>query len=323
MEYGAGQVEEQTVQVRVQVIDMRSFTLDLRVPTYLPAQDLTQRIARDAGLTAHWDNGQRRLYWLRARGRLLNEKETLRELGVVDGELVYLLPEPPPGSGVLEQDPNYPVTHDYAAQGIATLVGTVVLVMGWAVAWGAALSMSRGLWVSILPAAGLGLLCCNFARHAWGGQGNRPRIALTALVLYFLVVALTLTTTMVVDRMVIGGELVFAPHPAIEQPPSLKEIFRDIAPGLIMGMTTVFIGWLAWWGAVENLPEKREQVEIEATEAVAVVPCGICGGGVTADVRHDCPYNCGRHFHLGCHRARTAVYRGDSRFCAVCNARIA
>ena len=49
--------DSQTVTVRVQVIDMESFTLDLRVPNYLPARDLTQRIARDAGLEAHWADG--------------------------------------------------------------------------------------------------------------------------------------------------------------------------------------------------------------------------------------------------------------------------
>ena len=48
MDYASSFAEgEQTVTLRVQVIDMRSFTLDLQVPTYLPAQDLTQRIARD------------------------------------------------------------------------------------------------------------------------------------------------------------------------------------------------------------------------------------------------------------------------------------
>ncbi|MDI6772700.1 MAG: hypothetical protein QME77_08970, partial [bacterium] len=62
--HGAYGEAQQTVTVRVQVIDMNSFTLDLQVPTYLPARDLTQRIARDAGLDAYWDDGRRRLYWL-------------------------------------------------------------------------------------------------------------------------------------------------------------------------------------------------------------------------------------------------------------------
>ena len=89
----------------------------------------------------------------------------------------------------------------------------------------------------------------------------------------------------------------------------------------ITGFLGVFIGWLAWWGAVEPLPEHTPKVEA-AQEAVALVSCGICGGSVTADVRTDCPYNCGKHFHSGCYQARVAVYRGDDRFCAVCNAQV-
>ena len=70
--------------VRVQVIDLQSFTLDLTLPTYLPARDLSQRIARDAGLTAYDDQAKRRRYWMRARGRLVQEHETLADLGVVN-----------------------------------------------------------------------------------------------------------------------------------------------------------------------------------------------------------------------------------------------
>src|SRR5262245_30855359 len=123
---------EQTVLVRVQVIDLRAFTLDLVVPTYLPARDLTQRVARDAGLEAFWGDGKRRLYWLRARGRLLRDDEKLSDLGIVEGELVYLLPEPPHGSGVVEQTPDYPITHEYAGKGALTLVSTLVGVVLWA-----------------------------------------------------------------------------------------------------------------------------------------------------------------------------------------------
>ena len=41
---------QQTIQVRIQVIDMKPQVLDLRVPVYLKASDLSQRIIRDAGL---------------------------------------------------------------------------------------------------------------------------------------------------------------------------------------------------------------------------------------------------------------------------------
>src|SRR6478735_8832344 len=101
---------------------MKSFTLDLQVPTYLPARDLTQRVARDAGLDAFWPDGKRRLYWLRARGRLMSDEEKLQDLGVVNGELVYLLPEPPAGSGVFEQPPDYPEQHPYSGAGTLALL---------------------------------------------------------------------------------------------------------------------------------------------------------------------------------------------------------
>ena len=91
--------DAQTVSVRVQVVDMQPFLLDLQVPNYLPARDLTQRIARDAGLDAYWDDGRRRLYWIWARGRLIHEDETLADLGVINRELVLLAPRTTGGSG--------------------------------------------------------------------------------------------------------------------------------------------------------------------------------------------------------------------------------
>src|SRR5690606_8320968 len=54
-----------TVQLHVQVLDVEPFSLDVELPTYLPARDLTQRVARDAGLGAYWEDGTRRRFWLR------------------------------------------------------------------------------------------------------------------------------------------------------------------------------------------------------------------------------------------------------------------
>ncbi len=132
---------QQTVQVRVQVVDLNSFTLDLQVPTYLPARDLTHRVAQDAGLGAFWPDGRRRLFWLRARGRLLQEHETLGDLGVVNGELVYLLPEPPAGSGVAEQPPEFPQSQGYAGKGLLVLLAATAGVLVWGLAWGVALTV--------------------------------------------------------------------------------------------------------------------------------------------------------------------------------------
>jgi uncharacterized ubiquitin-like protein YukD len=295
---------EQTVNLRVQVVDLDSFTLDLMVPTYLPARDLTQRVARDAGLEAFWGDGRRRLYWLRARGRLMGDDETLGQLGVVHGELVYLLPEPPAGSGVVEQPPDYPQTHGYMGKGTVPLVLSVIGVVGWAAAWGLALSASRSQWTILAPALGLGLLCTSFSRHAWGGQPRSPRVAVTALLL-FLVAS---TLAFVIPTLVTGE--------------SLAAVYNQGIAGGVLGLSGVMLGWLAWWGAVEPLPESREEQQ-EIQTAVAVVPCGLCGGDVQAEVRQECPYTCGAYFHVGCYQARVAVYRGDSALCAICNQRVA
>ncbi len=318
--YAQAPQQQQTVTVRVQVIDLDAFTLDLQVPTYLKARDLTQRVARDAGLRAHWDNGRRRLYWLRARGRLLGDDETLGDLGVIDGELVYLLPEPPAGSGVVEQTPDYPQTQGYAGKGTLALIGSLFMVLGWAVGWGLALSIDRAPFTVWAPGLGLGLLSIGFARHAWGGSGSQLRVLLTGVVLFPMLMVLSLLVPVLFvplyDSVIHDVAGASGLDPA--------RLFSDTVVGLLMGFVGVFLGWLAWWGAVEPLPREREvQQEVQQQAAGAVVQCGICGGDVTADVRWECQYGCGRYFHVGCYKARAAVYRGDDRRCAVCNAVVA
>lgn len=294
---------QQTVTVRVQVIDMRSFTLDLRVPTYLPVRDLTQRIARDAGLDAYWPDGRRRLYWLRARGRVMADQENLSDLGVINGELVYLLPEPPAGSGVQEQVPDYPVNRGYAGKGTAALMGSVLFVMAWAIGWGVALSVDRGPLVTMAPGLAMGMLCTSFARHAWGGQGSSPRVALTALIVFFITLALAFLAPWVITSEDLG------------------DLYAESVPGLIAGLIGVFVGWLAWWGAVEPLPALQVQA-VQEVQQVQNVPCHICGMTVEPNVRHDCQYGCGRTFHVGCHKAKLSMYRGDPRICGICNVRV-
>lgn len=294
---------EQTVNLRVQVIDMQSFTLDLQVPTYLPAGDLTQRIARDAGLSAHWPDGRRRLYYLRARGRLLAAHERLSELGVVRGELVYLLPEPPAGAPVQEREPEYPVSKGYLAKGIPALVISIVLVLGWSVGWGLALNYERSVWTVILPGLGLGMLCANLARHAWGGEGSSPRIALTGIVLFLVITALAFAGPILLGKA------------------SAPEVLAQAIPGFITGLAGVLVAWLAWWGAVEPVPVQAQAAAVAAGPAKAV-PCAICGMPVAADVMVLCPHGCGKAFHVGCHRAKLAVFRGDPRVCAICNQQV-
>ncbi len=298
--------QAQTVQLRVQVVDLRAFTLDLVVPTYLPARDLTARIARDAGLESHWDDGRRRLYWLRARGRLLQDQETLEALGVVPGELVYLLPEPPTGSGIHEHNPDYPKTHDYAGKGILALLGSIAVVCAWSVGWGVALTYSRSLAVVLLPGLALGFLTTSLARHAWGGRGGSFRVAMTGLVLFVFVAMLAL-----------AGPVYFA---SLE----VGELFVAGLPGILAGMVGVLVGWLAWWGAVEPLPEVQEaDAAVQETQAVATVQCAVCGMPVGPEVRQECPHHCGRWFHVGCYEARVSVYRGDPGICAICNEPVA
>ena len=293
---------QHTVRVRVQVVDMQPRTLDLEVPTYLAARDLTQRIARDAGLISHWDDGRRRLYWLRARGRLLRDEEDLGDLGVVPGELVYLLPEPPVGSTVLEQKPEYPSTRGYAARGIPALLVSILGVLLWSLGWGVALSIDRGVLVIVLPGLGLGLLCTSLGRHLWGGQGNRTRVVLTGLILFLIITALA-----------------FA-FPALFTGEDLGVVFKESVPGFVAGLAGVLFAWLAWWGPVEPLPAAQDEASTnQESQAVATVPCAICGQPVTPDVRQECPHHCGRYFHVGCYNARLAVYRGDGKRCALCD----
>jgi len=291
-------VDSQTVTIRVQVVDMKPFLLDLTVPTYLPARDLTQRIARDAGLDAYWQDGRRRLYWLRARGRLMGEDETLSELGVINSELVYLLPEPPEGTGVMERPPDYPVNVGYRAKGTVALISALAFTALWTVCWGVALSLGRTQWVITVPAIALGLITTSFSRHAWGERASRPRIALTSMAVLVPCVALAFTLSDVLGSI------------------DDADFYSQAMAGVLWGCIGVMTGWLAWWGAVHPLPI-RTQVETEVEEAVALVDCGLCGNNVVPDVRVECA--CGRFFHSGCYGARVAVYTGDPSLCPVCS----
>lgn len=296
---------EQTVRVRVQVIDMQPQLLDLQLPTYLPARDITQRIARDAGLTAHWADKRRRLYWLRARGRLLGDNETLAELGIVNHELIYLLPEPPAGAGVEEQVPDYPETIGYPGKGLGAVLGSLGVLVVWCVAWGIALMVERNHFTVLVPGLAAGLLTVSLARHMWGGHGKQPKIPLTAVIIFLSLFV-----------------VVFLPSVLAEGLEHVVEVYSQSVAGLITGLVGILLGWLAWWGAVEPLPEKTVQEQVAETQVVTVA-CAICTGEVTPEVRTDCPHGCGHVFHSGCHQARLAVYRGDPRFCAVCNTRVA
>lgn len=296
---GAG---AQTVPVRVQVIDVEPFALNIVVPTYLPARDLTQRIARDAGLGAYWDDGTRRLYWVRARGRLMRDEERLEDLGIVPNELVHLLPQPPRGGEVHEQRPQYPPTHNYAAAGTLNVVSSLAMILAWTAGWSMALTASQAQWVGLLPSVGLSLLATSFARHLVGGQGSSIKVPILGLLVFVplviiaVVPPLFLATNLDPDMAQRGLAMLIA-----------------VGPGFLAGVFGVMLAWLAWYGAVEPLPK---QVVEEARTEAPDPPCALCGLPVSADVLHTCQYGCGRVFHTGCYQARASVHSGDG--CAVC-----
>ena len=286
-----------TVPVRVQVIDIEPFAIDLVVPTYLPASDLTQRVARDAGLGAYWDDGVRRTFWLRARGRVMLPHEKLEDLGVVPGELLHLLPQPPDGSMVLERPPEYPKTRGYSAAGHLNVAGGFLTVVGWTFGWAVALLFQPGVAVSVLPAAGLSLLSSSFVRHAVGGEGSNWKVPVFGFLVYWPLMALALAP------LLIWGDL------------GSRELPMLAVSAWITGSIGVLVGWLAWYGAVEPLP-KRTTSEAVKEQVEALYDCGICGLPVEPAVRSPCQYQCGKVFHTGCYTARMAVHRGTD--CAVC-----
>jgi uncharacterized ubiquitin-like protein YukD len=285
-----------TVPIHVQVIDLQPFSLDMVVPDYLPARDLTQRVARDAGLGAFWEDGTRRKFYLRVRGRLLTDEEKLRDFGVVPHELVHLLPQPPEGSGLEERPPEYPANKGYAGAGNLNVLGSMVVVLGWTAAWSVALSTWPSVILGLIPGVALSLLVTSFARHLWGGVGSQIRIPVTGLALF-------------VSMLVLAG--LFA-WPLGADPADLAVALGTAFIGGAMG---VLLGWLAWYGAVEPLP-KVTHAEQKVGEASVTWPCGICGGAVTPDVKAECVYRCGRVFHVGCYQAKVAITDGAS--CAVC-----
>lgn len=286
-----------TVPVRVQVIEMEPFALDLVVPTYLSAGDLTQRVARDAGLGAYWDDGSRRQFWLRARGRVLQDSERLDDLGIVPHELLHLLPQPPAGAAVEERAPEYPETKGYAAASNLKVVQALALMVAWTIGWALALMAMPSIPVGVFPAIGLGVMSTSFARHLFGGLATNWKIPLVGIFVFVPLFGMVGIPAFLIASV----------------PP--EELAFALVPGLVMGFVGILLGWLAWYGAVERLPERVSAVQ-HAQEAQAVYNCGICGLPVPPDVRAPCRFQCGQVFHSGCYAARQSV--AGSSGCAVC-----
>ena len=294
-------MEQNTVSLRVQVIDMEPQILDLRLPTFLKSSDLSQRIAREAGLQSYWPDRTRKLYALRARGRLLQPNETLGDLGVINNELLYILPQIRPDSPLFEQKPEYPVESTHSAGKLGTLITLLVIIMFFSVNWGLALAEEGDLLSLCLPAIGLGVLCSSFSRHAWGGKAMQLRVIGTALLLYIM----TLIPCFFVSILV----------------PVDDGFVHRMLPGIVTGTVGMLISWLAWWGAVEPLIKRKETIQ-EEEQVSAEQVCAICGGGIANNVLANCVHKCGRYFHQGCYTASATAYRGPEGFCHVCKVKL-
>ena len=233
---GAAPEDAATVPVRVQVIDVNPYATDLVVPTYIPVRDLSHRVAMDAGLGAYWQDGTRRTFWFRARGRVLGTDERLEDLGVIYNELLHLLPEPPPGCHVIEQPPAYPVTHWRSASGILHTIIYLMLVGLWASGWALALLVNTSALVTLPCGLGLALMCTSFSRYLWGGDGSLIRVPLTATLIWLPVMVMAFIPSFVA----LSGEWQVLMVPLIQQ--------------LFIGPFGILLGWLAWFGPVEPLP---------------------------------------------------------------------
>lgn len=158
-----------------------------------------------------------------------------------------------------------------------------------------------GVALGLIPGVAIGLLSATTARHVFGPPGSSIRIPLLGVGLVIALVGVALLPGFVFAQDYLG-------------------IGIAAACGFLAAIGGVIMGWLAWFGAVEPLPEAAfdESGEVAQVEA-QTAQCAICGGAVDLadmDNRQDCVYQCGRVFHAGCYRARAAIAREGQ--CAVC-----
>lgn len=192
------------VRITVQVVDEQPRVLHLSLPTYLPARELVQRLARDAGIATYTPEGHRAALRLWVRGRVLEPDETLGTLGVISGELVHLLPDVgvvAPRDRALQAPPALRVTS--VRQGIGLAVATLGFAAGWTVA-----SIASGPELAWLPGAGLGLLCVATARR-WFAERARVHAASAASAGALALVA-QLGTVLTADALQAGVTVVVA-----------------------------------------------------------------------------------------------------------------
>lgn len=288
--------EAGTVPVRVQVIDLEPRLVDIVVPTYLKAEDLTQRIARDVGLGGWWEDGVRRVFHLRARGRVMRPDERLQDVGVVPYELLHLLPEPRPGSPVQERPSGVP-SDVSPAVARSSRIFRWVMAVSWAMLWAVGASVQPSVLMAWFPAFGLSF-CVSYAlrQHGepvWTLRGLGPSFVVTALL---TVPALWLGASSAASFM--AGS-------------------RFVVVSVLGAASGVLTSALAWMGPLE-IVRGRADVVTMVTDAITAMTCGICATPSEVEVSEVCPYGCGRVFHRGCLRARQSVAKGAG--CEVCGA---
>lgn len=299
-QWGAGPADAGTVQIRVQVVDVDPAALDMIVPTYIAAGDLSQRIARDANLGAYWPDGTRRAFWIRARGRILGEQEKLDSIGVVNGELIHVLPQPPANSGVIERPPELMGEETPGLRGTLRMIRAIIGLVTIALVWAIALSVGATWYTVLVPAVAVALCATTASRHIFGPPGSSIKVPLGGVALYMVFMVMAFAP------LFFNGE-------------NWKHGLVMFVLGLFAGITGVIIGWLAWYGAVEPLPKQRIEQMVQQIQEVREAPCGICQQMVDMGdpaIRYDCMFGCGQLFHSGCYKARQAVSREGT--CAAC-----
>ncbi|MEM6929659.1 MAG: EsaB/YukD family protein [Myxococcota bacterium] len=228
-----------SIAVHLHVIDDESRRLPLTVPAYLPVRDLTTRLARDAGLEAYWPDGRRRHFALRARGRVLLPDETLRDLGVVQQEVLHLLPEPRAGAGIHEV-PWAPTAHEDPPdrRRWASVAASVLGLAGLAAGHALAVSVSQSVLTQGLGALGVGLLATGLARRLTGPPGAARRVLGLASAIALPVAGLAALGSLAAD---------------------LDWGLRTLGwiAALLGTLLGLLVGWLAWHEAVEPLPTRE------------------------------------------------------------------
>ncbi len=294
------------VRVSLQIIDLEARRIRLELPTYVPARDLSRQIARDSGLPAFWEDRTLRRYWIWARGRLMQQDETLGDLGVVDGELLHILPEPRPGEQAVEQ----PVDLRRAVRRLQARPLEIAVPLSGAVAlavlWGWGLSASGHLLVLLVPGLWLGALSATAGWRLLGGDPRRlAPLGLGVLVAVLLAVLGALAVPVLLGR-------------------TPDEGLALLPGGLAAALAGAAVGWVAWWGRVAPIVPSQQPVAAQADAAAqAQVACGICGLQVDPAVQSACLHGCGRVFHEGCHRAALAAGRRDPSRCDICGQALA